>query len=68
MVATAPAGSARSGARNAVGVYAHHRSYYGGHSKVDNVDTDIAQEAREFAEHEAGLGPGDVTAEAEREE
>lgn len=51
----APAGSARSLARNAVGVYNTHRSFWGSHTKTDNVDSAIDEDARQFAEQEAGL-------------
>lgn len=53
--AAAPAGSARSQARNAVGMYNTHRSFYGGHSKVGSLEDHIAVDARQFAEEEAGI-------------
>jgi hypothetical protein len=51
----APAGSARSQARKAVGMYNTHRSFYGGHSKVGSLEHGIAADARQFAEEEAGI-------------
>jgi hypothetical protein len=40
-----------------VGVYNTHRSFYGGHTKTVNLQADLATDAREFAEEEAGLTP-----------
>ena len=66
---TAPAGSARSEARNVHGGRATRALHHGGpHTKTESLESDIAADAREYEAARAGLSLGEEEEEQEEEQ